>query len=59
MYKKILAFIIWLVAVLLALTICCDLLTYSNTIANLVGFFGLVILILGSIKTKCLTFIKF
>lgn len=59
MYKTISLFILWLVLALTIITVCCELLTYSSTIANIVGFFGIVALILGSIKTKCLTFINF
>lgn len=59
MYKKISLFIIWLVLALMIMTVCCELLTYSSTIANITGFFGIVALIMVSIKTKCLTFINF
>lgn len=58
MYKTISLFVLWLVVALMVMTVCCELLTYSSTIANIVGFFGIVALILGSIKTKCLTSIK-
>ena len=59
MYKKISLFIIWLVIALIIITGCCQLLTYSSTIANITGFFGIVAFTMISIKTKCLTFIKF
>ena len=59
MYRKISLFIIWLVLALMIMTVCCELLTYSSTIANITGFFGMVALTMVSIKTKCLTFIKF
>ena len=59
MYRKISLFIIWLVIALIIITGCFQLLTYSSTIANITGFFGIVAFTMVSIKTKCLTFIKF
>lgn len=59
MYRKISLFVLWLVVALMVITVCCELLTYSSTIANIVGFFGIVAFTMVSIKTKCLTFINF
>lgn len=43
---------------MIVITVMCSLLTYPSTVANIVGFLGMVGFILLSIKTKCFTSIS-
>lgn len=53
--KNILAIAIWAVVFVTVSTTMCSLLTRPDTMANTIGFFGVVGLILLSLKTKCFT----
>ena len=53
--KKVMIIVVWLIVFLFMLTAMCSLLTESSTMANVVGFIGLVSTITLSITTKCFT----
>lgn len=57
--KKLSLLIIWVVVCMIVITEMCYLLTYPSTIANIVGFLGLVSFVLFSYCTKCFTKNKF
>jgi succinate-acetate transporter protein len=51
-------FTIWIILFVFMLDLCLSLISASNTIENILGFYGVVITIVVSYKTKCLTIFK-
>lgn len=51
-------FTIWIILFVFMLDLCLSLISASNTIENILGFLGIVITIVISHKTKCLTIFK-
>lgn len=51
-------FTIWIILFVFMLDLCLSLISASNTIENILGFLGVVITIVVSYKTKCLTIFK-
>lgn len=50
---------VWFVIFIVLLTLGLEMISASNTIENVIGFFMVVITLYLSIRTKCLTAIKF
>lgn len=59
MERKILVVALWFVLFILILNVGLSMISASNSIGNVIGFLMLVATVLISIKTKCLTTIKF
>ena len=57
--KKIVAFIIWFVLSMALLTTSLRCITEPNTMSNIVGMIGLVVILIFSVTTKCLTNFNF
>lgn len=57
--KKVILFAVWVIFCMVVITEMCYLLTYPSTIANIVGFLGIVSFVLFSYWTKCFTKNKF
>lgn len=57
--KKIILFAVWVIFCMVVITEMGYLLTYPSTIANIVGFLGIVSFVLFSYWTKCFTKNKF
>lgn len=57
--KKVILFTVWVMLCMIVITEMGYLLTYPSTIANVVGFLGLVSFALFSYWTKCFTKNKF
>lgn len=53
--KKIILFTIWIILCMAVITNTSYLLTYSNTIGNIIGFLSIVLFVLLSYWTKCFT----
>lgn len=51
--------VVWFVLFIALLNVGLEMVTVSNTIENVIGFFIVVFMVIISIKTKCLTTIKF
>lgn len=56
--KNVTAITFWCIVLMIVITVMCSLLTYPSTVANIVGFLGMVGFILLSVKTKCFTSIS-
>lgn len=52
-------FIAWFVIFIILITLGLEMISAPNTIENVIGFFMVVITLYLSIRTKCLTAIKF
>lgn len=52
-------FVAWLVIFIILITLGLEMISAPNTIENVIGFFMVVITLYLSIRTKCLTAIKF
>lgn len=52
-------FVAWFVIFIILITLGLEMISASNTIENVIGFFMVVITLYLSIRTKCLTAIKF
>ena len=50
---------VWFVLFIALLNVGLEMVTVPNTIENVIGFFIVVFMVIISIKTKCLTTIKF
>lgn len=59
MERKILAIALWFVLFILILNVSLSMISASNSIGNVIGFLIFVATVLISIKTKCLTTLKF
>lgn len=59
MGRKILVIALWFVLFILILNVSLSMISASNSIGNVIGFLILVATVLISIKTKCLTALKF
>lgn len=59
MYKKILLVAVWLVVSLLVVSFFCEMLSASNTLANMLGFVLMIAYALLSLKTRLFTKFKF
>lgn len=59
MERKILVIALWFVLFILILNVSLSMISTSNSIGNVIGFLILVATVLISIKTKCLTTLKF
>lgn len=59
MERKILVIALWFVLFILILNVSLSMISASNSIGNVIGFLILVATVLISIKTKCLTTLKF
>lgn len=59
MERKILVIALWFVLFILILNVSLSMISASNSIENVIGFLMLVAVVLISIKTRCLTTIKF
>ena len=59
MYKKILLVSVWLVVSLLVVSLLCEMLSASDTLANMLGFVLLTAYALVSFKTRLFTKFKF
>lgn len=57
--KKIRMFLVWIMITIIVTTIVCELLTMSFTLLNLLGVIISIEYLIISIKTKCLTNLKF
>lgn len=52
-------FVAWFVIFIILITLGLEMISAPNTIENVIGFFMVVITLYLSIRTKCLTAIKF
>lgn len=52
-------FAVWFIICIALMTLGLEMISASNTIENVIGFFMVVITLYLSIRTKCLTAIKF
>lgn len=52
-------FAVWFVIFIILITLGLEMISAPNTIENVIGFLILVVTVLISIKTKCLTTLKF
>lgn len=59
MYKKILLVAVWLVVSLTVVSLLCEMLSTSNTLANMLGFVLMIAYALLSFKTRLFTKFKF
>lgn len=59
MYKKILLVAVWLVVSLTVVSLLCEMLSTSNTLANMFGFVLMIAYALLSLKTRLFTKFKF
>ena len=59
MERKVLVVALWFVLFILILNLSLSMISASNSIGNVIGFLILVATVLVSIKTRCLTTIKF
>lgn len=59
MYKKILLVAVWLVVSLTVVSLLCEMLSTSNTLANMLGFVLMIAYALLSLKTRLFTKFKF
>jgi hypothetical protein len=59
MERKVLVVALWFVLFVLILNLSLSMISTSNSIGNVIGFLILVATVLISIKTKCLTTLKF
>jgi len=59
MERKVLVVALWFVPFVLILNLSLSMISTSNSIGNVIGFLILVATVLISIKTKCLTTLKF
>ena len=59
MGKMIAKVAVWFVIFIILLTLGLEMISAPNTIENVIGFFIVVIVLYLSIRTKCLTIIKF
>lgn len=50
---------VWFVIFIILITLGLEMISVPNTIENVIGFFMVVTVLYLSIKTKCLTIIKF
>lgn len=57
--NKVIVFAVWVIFCIVVITEMDYLLTYPSTIANIVGFLGIVSFVLFSYWTKCFTKNKF
>lgn len=57
--KTIIKLSIWFVLFIVLLNVGLSMISASNTIENIVGFFIIIAVVIVSIKAKCLTLIKF
>ena len=59
MGKMIAKVTVWFVIFIILLTLGLEMISAPNTIENMIGFFMVVTVLYLSIRTKCLTIIKF
>ena len=59
MDKVIVKVAVWFVIFIILITLGLEMISAPNTIENVIGFFMIVATLYLSIKTKCLTIIKF
>ena len=59
MGKVIVKVAIWYVIFIILITLGLEMISAPNTIENVIGFFMIVAILYLSIRTKCLTIIKF
>ena len=59
MGKVVVKVAVWFVIFIVLLTLGLEMISAPNTIENVIGFFMIVATLYLSIKTKCLTIIKF
>lgn len=52
-------FAVWFVIFIILITLGLEMISAPNTIENVIGFFMVVTILYLSIRTKCLTIIKF
>ena len=52
-------FAVWFVIFIILITLGLEMISVPNTIENMIGFFMIVAILYLSIRTKCLTIIKF
>ena len=59
MDKVIVKVAVWFVVFIILITLGLEMISVPNTIENVIGFFMVVTVLYLSIRTKCLTIIKF
>jgi len=59
MGKVVVKVAVWFVIFIVLLTLGLEMISAPNTIENVIGFFMIVAILYLSIRTKCLTIIKF
>lgn len=55
---KIIMFTVWIMLFVFIIDLCLNMVSSANTVENIIGVFGIVITVVLSYKTKCLTTIK-